>query len=61
MWSRIRSSVSPSQPVLTITHELMHGAIESTVSLGCASFRAIMFRQIAGHAATGSDMVQERA
>jgi hypothetical protein len=33
MYLRIRSRVSPSQPVLSITHELMHGATESTVSL----------------------------
>src|ERR1700679_1883696 len=55
MQSRIRSWVPSSEPVSTITHELMKGATESSTSWTmCASFRTIMFRQIAGRAVTES-------
>ncbi len=53
MWLRISSWVPSSEPVSTITHEVMNGATESSTSCTmCASLRTIMFRQIAGRSDT---------
>lgn len=54
MWRWISCCVPSSDPVSTITHELMCGATESRSStIVWASFLTIMFRQIAGPEAIG--------
>jgi hypothetical protein len=59
MWLRTRSWVPSSEPVSTITHELMYGATTSSTSATmCTSFYTIMFRQIVGRAVTGSEPAQ---
>jgi hypothetical protein len=47
--------VPSSEPVSTITHELMYGAtVSSTSRTMCASLRTIMLRQIVGRRITRS-------